>query len=565
MKKMNKTVTKIGQSSELRQKLRTELVKAQPEIKKDYLYDRCVNNYTEVVLREFMRVLANNVKDDGMADDQFAFSQYAATLEAGRIGKPQRYVYNLMSQNTATSLLLEVRKGFSKDGVSKLSVMRLNPIYEDLMIDELMNLRLVKNQTLLDEIEKTANYAVNVDEASLRGFIKKTQETICTANKGRAYKAKLLKNLAAARQLLMMTHAADAEHPASAYVRERWEMSDCGRIYGQGYSLQRMPKEVRHAALGVCHKYDFQACAFAMMAGLAHQIDPALKNGAVLDYIKNREKIRNRIARDVGITVDAVKTIFTSLGFGAEIKNNCHSSIRSALAKAARQQHDSSVWLDKDVWNNLGESEFLRLVSNLTFAEIYDNLTHINATLLNAFASDDFEINGFAYNATDPKTGKKRNKRQKLAWIYQALEFMAMTQFADLAGQEPLLTTHDCIYFKQKLPNYLVLDITVKLQQSFPYLRFEHEKIYPIADSEQFDKRFEEQLAFENEHANSIAKEELAARHYASKFCSQVNLAESDYTRQQREMAAWRQFAQDTGLIASSTQPYEIDTTETWG
>jgi len=564
MNKLTKKSAKTNQTSELRQKLRTELVKAHPEIEKDYLYNRCVNNYCEVVLRGFMQVLANNIKDDTMAGDEFAFSQQSAALEAGRIGKPQRYVYHLMQQSPATSLLLEVRKGFNKGGVSKLSVMTLNPVYEDLMIEELLNLRLVKNQQLLDEIERTANYAVRVDLESLRGFINKCQDTIRTTNKGRAYKAKLVKNLAAARQLLTMAHPPDASHPTSAYVLERWEQKDSGRIYGQGYSLQRMPKEVRHAALGVCHKYDFNACAFALMAGLAHQIDPTLKIGAVLDYIKGREKIRLRIANELGIAVDVVKTIFTSLGFGAEVKNNCHSAIRGTLSKAARQHHDRSVWLDAEVWNNLGENEFQRLLGNQTFAFIYEDLKRINATSLNAFDSDDLEINGFAYTATDSKTGKKRNKRQKLAWIYQALEFQAMIKFADLARQEPLLTTHDCIYFKEKLSTNQVLDITLALQQVFPYLRFEHKKIYPIADSQQFDRRFAEQLEFEREHAARMAKEELAAKGYKSKYFEQIDLTGTEYARIEWEKNAWRQFARDAGLTEHSAAACANEK-EIWG
>ena len=177
---------------------------------------------------------------------------------------------------------------------------------------ELLNLKVEANIDALEDIERNANYTVNVDTASLRSYIAKTQQTIAETDKGQHYSEKLRKNLAAAQRLLAMVHEADGSN-ATAHLRERWEQADTGRLYGQGYSLQCMTQEVRHAALGVCHKYDFKACAFALMAGLAHSIDPTLKLGATLDYITNRAKIRERIATQTGISVALVKVIFTAL------------------------------------------------------------------------------------------------------------------------------------------------------------------------------------------------------------------------------------------------------------
>ena len=87
-----------------------------------------------------------------------------------------------------------------------------------------------------------------------------------------------------------------------------------------------------------------------------------------------------------------------------------------------------------------------------------------------------------------------------------------MFSFADLAGQEPLLTTHDCLYFKQKLSSEKVVDITLQLQQQFPYLRFEHEAIYPITGDAAYEARFADAAQFEREHRQRVAKEEENAR-----------------------------------------------------
>ena len=500
------------QKSSLKERLRDALVISQPDIGKDYLYDRCVHKYVDAMLPAIRAAISIKPSDD-LLPDQFYFCQSKIREAIGTISKQQHYIYQMMKDDVNTSLILVEHKGFSKNGVSKLSAVKLNPIYEELVIDEILNLRIERNQKLLDEIERTANYSVAVDPVSLQSFISKTAKTLRATRNGGNYERALLRNLAAAQQLQSMMHAADKCH-ATPYVNERWELSDCGRIYGQGYSLQRMPKEVRHAALGVCHKYDFKACAFALMAGLAHEMDSTLLMGATLDYVKNRQKIRQRIAKQLTIDESLVKTIFTSLGFGAELKNNQHNAIRGALAKAARQQQqlDSTARLEKDVYNNLGEDEYQKMIANPTFLYIYDEFQAINTAILAYFKTNELVIGDSTYSAIDPKTGKKRTDRQKLAWIYQALESQAMLSFVELAGQEPLLTTHDCVYFSQKLSSEQVKSITYQLQQSFPYLRFEHEAIYPITGDAEYEARFSEVVEFERAHRQHIAEETENAR-----------------------------------------------------
>lgn len=499
-------------TTKLKTKLRDALMLTSPNIGKGYLYDRCVTKYIDAMLPAIGKAISLNYKNKLMLDE-FSFAQSQIREEIGTIGKRQQYIYELMKSSSTTSLLLVVKKGFSKNGVSKLSTVRFNPIYKELVMEELLNLRVEANQKLLDEIEANANYTVSVDTASLASFISKTAETIKTTKNGEAYKEKLLRNLTAARQLQTMVHDADAAN-ATPYIKERWKMTDCGRIYGQGYSLQRMPKEVRHAALGVCHKYDFKASAFAIMAGLAHEIKPSLKLGAVLDYVKERKAIRKRIAEQLNIEEELVKTIFTALGFGAELKNNQHNAIRGALAKAARMQHGTAERLERNIYNNLGADEFRRLVENKTFCYIYEELELINSTIIDYFKTNELVINNNTYSTINFKTGKKRTEKQKLAWIYQALEAKAMQQFEELAKQESLLTTHDCIYFKQKLNASTIVDVTYQLQQTFPYLRFEYEAIYPISEDSYFEARFSEAESFELENRRLIAEQEAAAQIY---------------------------------------------------
>lgn len=492
-----------------------------PHLGKDYLYERCVTKYLSAMLPAISHAISINYKNSQYNAGEFALAQTTLRDILGRIGTQQKYIADVMKSHATTSLIIEIKKGFNYPKSSMLSLVQLNPIYKELVMEELLNLQVEKNQQLLDDIERAPNYTVNVDTASLASYISKTTKTILNTKDNGAYKDKLLKNSLAAKQLQTMIHDAD-ETNATPYIKERWEQADSGRIYGQGYSLQRMSKEVRHAALGYCYKYDFKASAFALMAGLAHAINPTIKIGAVIDYVKNRNSIRQRIAKELNMDESVVKTIFTAIGFGAELKNNQFNAIRGAFAKVARMKHDASIRLERDIYNNLGADEFMRLVENRTFCYIYKELQVINQTILDYFKTNALVINNRSYSNIDDKTGKKRNDRQKLAWIYQALEFTAMVQLSDLVEdltqQEPLLTTHDCIYYKNKLSASVKVDATYLLNQKFPYLRFEEEEIVPIVEDAYFTARFAQTIQFEQAHKQRIEEQELLAGNYASKY-----------------------------------------------
>ena len=510
----------------LKTELYNALQKAQPELQKDYLYHRCVDKYVNALLPAIRSAIATRPNHTHLLDHQFSFSHSAIREVIGTIGKSQRYIYQLMRDDETTSLLVDVMKGFSKNGIAKLSVVRLNPLYENLVLDELLNATADTTPTTDNTTDPVHNYSVFVDPASLASFIAKSRTTLRQTAKDGPYARKLLRNIITAEQLQTMIQPADNTN-SEPYIYERWTMADSGRIYGTGLSLQRIPKEVRHAALGYCHKYDFRACAFALMGSLAKQIDPTLKIGALEDYIGNRAKIRQRIADQLNISVELVKTIFTAMGFGAELKNTPFAAIRGELAKAARQRHDHNERLSAEDYRQLGEQEFQQLLANDSFIDIYNALQRVNQTILAYFADDNIQNGDQKYSPIDPKTNKRRTNKQKLAWIYQALESVVMLAFVDYSQQEPLLTTHDCIYYKQRLQQHTVDDIHYQMREAFPLLSFEHEAITPIAEDDFYQQRYAEADAFAREHREHIAREEKAAKEYFRALRNAVVSAEN--------------------------------------
>ena len=358
-------------------------------------------------------------------------------------------------------------------------------------MEELCNLTIELNPEYLKDLDEKSNHSVLVDVETLGSYIEHTRNALNNPP-SQEYEDKLLRNLQVANQLLAQVKEQDGDH----WVDEYWEQIDSGRIQGHGISLQRVSKEVRHAALGRCHRYDFKAASYAMMTSLALQLDPAIRVEVLKDYIKNRSSIRKRIAKDIGISEDWMKSIFTSLGFGAELKDNPYSSIREML----------------------GREKYHKLICNTEFLSIKQQLDQVSTTIHknSAFPDGGFTFLGRTYTQINPKDGKKRTKNQKLAWIYQCMESHALGLFANMIPAEcnVRLLVHDCVYVEQRLPSAVLQDIKWKLSQTYSLLNCEHDAIIPI-HAEHFKHSRQQVIEqLQTDHRRDIAAQERDAQAY---------------------------------------------------
>jgi hypothetical protein len=216
----------------------------------------------------------------------------------------------------------------------------------------------------------------------------------------------------------------------------------------------------------------------------------------------------------VGVSEDWIKTVFTSLGFGAEVKDNPFNTIRKKL----------------------GQEKFNILVANQEFASIKHELDVVRNTILKSeqFSSDEFSIGDYIYKNIDSKSGLKRTKNQKMAWIFQAVERMALEIVINKMPKNftMLLAVHDCLYIKQSLPSHVLLDLKDEIRQLVPLLDFEQELIIPIHATEDHDKLNLEIASEESAHKKRIYQEEIKARGHKSEFMSSVHKKESDYTNE---------------------------------
>lgn len=482
--------------SYLKIQLTDSFAKAYPNLK-SFQINKCVDDYYSLVMQHIFNQ-KYQYPNKSYSDDEFIFEQTKIRKEIGKvtIDKKQFWVYHLMQKNPRTSLITVTFEGVK----GKNSRVTLNPIYKEQIMNELGDLKIEANYDKLQELELSSNNDVIVIPKSLLSFIEQSQRNLGTAG-SQNLKDKILKDITVAKTLMTMIKSIEADNGEVCYLAETWKEADTGRLYGQGLSLQRCSQEVRHGALGICHKYDFKASSFALMAGLAEAIDPTIHIQSILEYVKNRTVIRKKLAKMTGTSEKNIKMVFNAMGFGAKVSNSLKTSIRSAIPN---------------------EEAFKKLLSCQEFAYIYEDLEKIREVILNYSGFEgSFEFFGKTYNEFD-ELGQKKTSSQKLAFIYQTMEAYAMKKFCSLSGQTHLLTTHDCIYYEQKLPNEKLLDITYQLDLEFPYLRFEHEKIIPIHTSEDHQKLFKDNLDFEEEHKNFIYQETISSKEYTSPLQSTI-------------------------------------------
>lgn len=469
--------------------MRTEIQQAlqarYPELKAR-IVERITKKYIDVMLGE----LAYSIAEHGTPNDEISLHITDIREKIGKVsinGK-QLWVTDVMKTSKTTSLITINFIG----NVGKFSRASINELYENKIMDELTSMSYELHDKNLNQSIAQTNVKITVELEYLESFLKKTMETYLAFeqdNSKHFYRKKLARNIMVANQLKSKIQM---DTDGTCYVPEYWTQLDSGRDYGHGLSLQRIPKEVRHAALGVSHKYDFKASSFGLMASLAKELYPELKCQDVIDYVKCRTEIRRIIAKEIGISEDKAKQIFTSLGFGASTADNPYTSIRGKL----------------------GTEKYEALMANKIFRPIVRTMSRIRNVISVAFP-DNFTFKNRTYSPIDPNnSSKKRTKNQKLAWLYQAMESDAILLFAEMAidaGYKPILFAHDCVYFKEKLPADLLTDIRFALQKNYQYLQFEYEIITPISE-DGFKPQFEiDRLKEIEEHKRFIKAETLAA------------------------------------------------------
>jgi hypothetical protein len=126
------------------------------------------------------------------------------------------------------------------------------------------------------------------------------------------------------------------------YFKQEIKQPVVNRTYLLGVNLQQVKKSVRAAALSGQWAYDVNCAVFALFASVAHELTNK-SYPTIQAYIVDRAAIRSTISSQTGLTVDEVKQVLISVGFGKRAKNANNlavvltTPIGNALVKEFRQ------------------------------------------------------------------------------------------------------------------------------------------------------------------------------------------------------------------------------------
>lgn len=461
-----------------------ELAKPLHSDVKPYQLKRYVSKYVRGVLTGLAEGIPRS-KDN--TEDEISFQLDKVKNQIGRAGNENKKIWDLFAHNPNTALVQVVFVG----NTLKMSRVKINSQFAAQIRKGLLDMT---TSTTVKETITSIN--VPVESLSLVQYLKATREYLSKLDmvKQKGLYDAAERSYLAAKGLLNNVKEIDGQE----FIVEYYTESDTGRRYSVGSpNLQQSPQQARHAALGRCFKYDFKCCSFSVMVGLAKQFAPSIKVAAIEDYIKNRKNIRKSISKQTGIPESEVKNIFTALGFGAKPINNPYNAIGKQTSKAGKEKFDV-------------------LLNNTTFAYVYEDLQEVNKVVSANFEGE-FEFLGRIYSLTD-KDGKKRKEEQKLSWIYQTAETVIMELFTSVikeyCGMEPLMTVHDCAYYKKPIPKEAVYDAIEQIREFFPDVGVEREDVYPLTTNEGYNNRFADQDKAEQQHKEFIAQQEYASRGY---------------------------------------------------
>jgi hypothetical protein len=134
-------------------------------------------------------------------------------------------------------------------------------------------------------------------------------------------------------QCLGLLHSSSLKGLPNEHLLQQYQECPSGRLYGVGFNLQNLVREVKAAALLGSWDHDIKSCHFTLI----HQI--AKKHGyhakAIKEYIENKDEFHQRLFDQYGIEKDDAKTCMLSLIYGAPLTVYQQASIYRVLEDKA--------------------------------------------------------------------------------------------------------------------------------------------------------------------------------------------------------------------------------------
>ncbi len=112
-------------------------------------------------------------------------------------------------------------------------------------------------------------------------------------------------------------------------MQHKYEQCGTGRFFATGSNLQSAPNIIKRVALHGLWQYDFANCHLTILYQLADRAGIACPT--LLDYVKNKQPIRQAVADRVGISVEQAKTCLLKVTYGAKASLRLVDAIPSEI------------------------------------------------------------------------------------------------------------------------------------------------------------------------------------------------------------------------------------------
>ena len=296
---------------------------------------------------------------------------------------------------------------------------------------------------------------------------------------------------------------------------QRKTVSEFGRTYYEGTSIQNVNRMLRSAILGNCWEYDIRSSVICWKMGyakrlikqcaIATSVEDAFK--FTLFYIDNKKEMTAAICHEVfasdtkvpkKLQSDLIKEAFTAISFGARAleagwKDDTGQWKNSALVQIIRNTDERKrFFADHAVKRFVAEQNML---DRFIFAHAMSHVPELAKV-----------------QSLQTLSGKP-SKAKVLAYLYQHAETMVMDEAAAVATANdhlPIARVHDAIFFRHSLGERILDKITWAMRDKSgnQYWSLKPEKI----------SRFEKPAKFHTDreaaHKKLILEEELRALKY---------------------------------------------------
>lgn len=354
---------------------------------------------------------------------------------------------------------------------------------------------------------------VPIDMANLENYIGSTEYELTKAPTGNL-KAKLQKNL---WQALIV-------HKIGQHTRQEADVaflpmipspSVFGRVYYKGINIQNVTKEVRSAIIGHHYQYDMNAASFAIklfmygeINGGDNNIINTTKGSYTREYLRNKNQIRNRLARECyeglnlkhDLAVKNIKNALTAIGFGAKT--------------------NGKMWMTEDGLKGTALSEILvspeartRFLEDNWVKRFLTEQDEIEDTILESIEEDDDYQHICQVVRSSNGVNGRVTKAGKLAYLYQHWETHIMNVVVEVLQQygiKVIARIHDAFIVKDRIPERVMDEVRVALANR-DYMTFDCDEVREWV-SPDYRRALDEVRMNEEQHRNHMAGEEQKAR-----------------------------------------------------